>query len=57
MKRSILLLPILLLSVQPGHACSPLEISQKTKAILEASKAAYEKDPGGNGQRKVRMKQ
>jgi hypothetical protein len=53
MKRSILLLSLLLLSIQSANACSPQELSEKMKAILEVSKVAYEKVPGGNGQRKA----
>jgi hypothetical protein len=45
MRQTILLLPLLLLSLQPGQACSGQELVQKMNAVTEASMAAYTKNP------------
>ncbi len=37
----------------PALSCTPTELAEKMRAILPASKAAYERDPGGNANRQA----
>jgi hypothetical protein len=55
MRQTILLLPLLLLFLQLGHACSSQELAHKMNAVTEASMAAYTKGPGADEARKAQV--
>jgi hypothetical protein len=47
MRRLIVLLPLMLLSIEPAYACSTAELTEKMRSLGEASKAAFARDPQG----------
>jgi hypothetical protein len=40
-----------------AYCCTPAELVQKQKAFGEATKAAYERDPGGDATRQAKVRQ
>ena len=41
----------------PAHSCTPAELGEKQKAFAEATKAAYQRDPGGDEARQAKVRQ
>ena len=46
----------MLLQASAAYCCSPAELTQKQKAFAEATKAAFERDPGGDAARQAKLK-
>lgn len=52
----VFLLAIMIMQTSAAYCCSPAELVQKQKAFAKATKAAYDRDPGGDAARQEKSK-
>ena len=44
------------IEINAAYCCSPAELAQKQKAFAAATKAAFDRDPGGDAARQAKVK-
>ena len=57
MKRFVGILTAITLSVGPAWCCSITELQQKQRAFGDATKAAFQRDPGGDAARQAKVEE
>jgi hypothetical protein len=46
----------MIIHINAAYCCSPAQLAQKQKAFAEATKAAFDRDPGGDAARQAKVK-